>query len=48
MLASWTVVLPHFVVVWLTKRYAERLDVVPGYHSANPFRGEIFSWRKDV
>jgi hypothetical protein len=44
MLARWTRILPHFVVVWLTKKYSERVEAVPGYHSANPYRGEIFSW----
>lgn len=47
MLASWTRVLPHFVVVWLTKRYAERVEAVPGYSSANPYRCEILSWKKE-
>ena len=44
MLARWTVILPHFIVVWLTKRYAERVDAIPDYLSANPHRGEILSW----
>jgi hypothetical protein len=46
MLAKWTRILPHFVVVALTKRYAERLDAVPGFYSSNPYDGEIFSWCK--
>lgn len=45
MLAAWTKVLPHFVVVWLIKRNAERMEVVPGYLTANPYRGELFSWK---
>lgn len=44
MLAQWTRILPHFVVVWMTKRYAERIDSPPGYLSANPYKGEILSW----
>lgn len=47
MLAAWTRALPYFVVVWLTKRHAERVEAVPGYLSANPYRGEILSWRID-
>jgi hypothetical protein len=46
MLARWTRIMPYFIVVWFTKRNAERLEVVPGYLSANPYRGEILSWRK--
>lgn len=45
MLAPWTKILPHFLVVFLTKKYAERIEAVPGYLSANPYRGEIFSWK---
>lgn len=48
MLAKWTIILPHFMVVWLTKRYAERIEAVPGFFSANPYRGEIFSWPSDA
>lgn len=44
MLAPWTKILPHFFVVWLTKRYAERVEAVPGFLSANPYHDEIFSW----
>lgn len=47
MLAKWTRVLPHFIVVWLAKRYAERIEAVPGLHSANPYPNEILSWRRE-
>jgi hypothetical protein len=48
MLARWTRILPHFIVVWLAKRYAERVEAVPGYYSSNPYQGEILSWPKQV
>jgi hypothetical protein len=47
MLAQWTRILPHFVVVWLAKRYAERIEAVPGLVSANPYRNEILSWKNE-
>lgn len=46
MLASWTRILPYFVVMWLTKRNAERFDIIPGFHCAVPFKDEVISWRK--
>ena len=45
MLAKWTRILPYFIVVLLTKAKAERVAAIPGYSSANPYSGEIFSWR---
>lgn len=47
MLARWTRILPHFVVVWIAKRYAERIEDVPGLHSVNPYPNEILSWRTE-
>jgi hypothetical protein len=48
MLAKWTMILPHFIVVWLTKRYAARVEAVPGYLSANPYKGVIISWKRSA
>lgn len=48
MLASWTRILPYFIVIWMTKRYAERIDSVPGFWCAAPFENEIISWRRNA
>lgn len=45
MLAKWAKVLPYFVVEWLAMNRCERMNIVPGYMSSNPFKGVIFSWK---
>ncbi|NHT75915.1 hypothetical protein G8E10_09510 [Rhizobiaceae bacterium CRRU44] len=48
MLATWTKVLPYFIVVWFAKRYCERFDIVPGFTSVMPHRGIIMHWKTDT
>lgn len=46
MLAGWMKLMPYVLVEWLAKNKCERVEIAPGYLSSNPFRGIIFSWRK--
>jgi hypothetical protein len=48
MLATWTKLLPFFVVMWITKRKAERVRVqsMPEFVSTMPYRGVVISWRR--
>lgn len=45
MLAWWMKLMPYILVEWLSKNRCERMEIVPGYLSSNPFKGVIFSWK---
>ena len=45
MLAKWTKVLPFFCIVWLSKRYCERVQLNSGLISARPYGDVVIAWR---
>lgn len=49
MLSPWTKALPHFLVMWIAKRYAERVRIqsLPEFVSTSPYPGVIISWRRN-
>ncbi|MBP0440640.1 hypothetical protein [Tianweitania sediminis] len=47
MLAPWTKILPHFIVVWMAKRQCERMTLSFGWLSASAYQDEIISWPID-
>lgn len=44
MLAKWTKILPFFAIEILVKRYGERMDLMPGWVSSNPYKALVVSW----
>jgi len=45
MLSRMTRVLPYFIVLWMAKRYATRIDAGDCHHAAIIYDGEVVLWR---